>query len=265
MHAARGRRADARAGSNQDVSGASAERMGHVFDRGDVHAWVLRLHGEVPASHPALACLSTAERRRAAAMTDEAARRRFCLARAALRAVLATCTGMPAGSLALYATPLGKPVLPGAGVEFSLSHTRTAAVIAVAHSAVGVDVERPARRMDPLRLARRILHPDTAAFLEQLPAAELPVAFIDAWTQREAHAKAVGGGLFHTADTLPYVAGIPADGIFHPVTDRADGSDWSIARFLPDPITRAAVVVEGRARGLHVLDANSLLEQRGVT
>jgi phosphopantetheinyl transferase len=265
VHATRGSRTGSRVGPDGNSSGASAEQMGYVLERGEVHAWVLRLQGEMPAAHPALACLSAAEQRRADAMSDDAARHRFCLARAALRAVLAACTGVPAHALPLSATPLGKPILPGAGVEFSLSHTRTAAVIAVAHAAVGVDAERPGRRMDPLRVARRILHPDTAELLGQLPATELPVAFIDAWTQREAHAKAVGGGLFHTADTLPFAPGMPVDGTFHPVTDRTDGSDWSIARFLPDTATRAAVVVKGRALLLRVLDAGPLLEQRGIT
>jgi 4'-phosphopantetheinyl transferase len=237
--------------------------MNYRLEDGEAHAWVVSLEGEVRPDHPLLGWLSAAERARADRIDDPEARRCFTLARVALRGVLSGCTGVPAASLALATTPRGKPVLGDAGVEFSLSHTRGVALIGVALSPIGVDVERLRRPTQPLRIARRVMHAETVNVLERVPAHHLDVAFIDAWTQREAHAKALGGGLFHTPDTLPYHPGDPADGMFSHVTDRRDGATWSIARLAPAVEVRAAVVVRGAVDRLHVHDAQSILEPRG--
>jgi phosphopantetheinyl transferase len=104
------------------------------------------------------------------------------------------------------------------------------------------------------------MHTETVATLAALSAARRDTAFTDAWTQREAHAKALGGGLFHTPDTLPFHADHATDGTFSHVVDRLDGSVWSIARFVPDRLTRATVVIRGTAHRLHMHDAASLHE-----
>jgi 4'-phosphopantetheinyl transferase len=238
--------------------------MTYVLEDGAVHAWVVHLDADLPPDHPARDCLSAAEWVRAGGIADATARHRFTVARGALRTVVAAYARTAPAALRLAVTRRGKPYLVDGPVEFSLTHAAGVAVIAVAHAAVGVDVERLGRRMDPLRLARRVLHPATVTLLEGLPADRLEVAFLDAWTQREAHAKALGGGLFHTPDTLPYVADDDGGDAVRHVTDRG-GAPWSVARFTPAVATRAAVVIEGRARLLRVLDWDSLLELRGGT
>jgi 4'-phosphopantetheinyl transferase len=234
--------------------------MSYLLKDGEAHAWVVPFAGVNMADHPLLACLSSTERRRADAIADPHARSSFAFVRAALRGILAAYTGTAADVLALRTTPRGKPFLDGASFEFSLSHTREMALIAVACTAIGVDIERLGRSDRPLRLAHRVMHADTVAALAQLSGVRLDAAFTDAWTQREAHAKALGGGLFHTPDTLPFEADRAADGSFDHVIDRVDGSTWSIARFVPGPLTRATVVVRSTAQRLQLQDSASLLE-----
>jgi 4'-phosphopantetheinyl transferase len=234
--------------------------MNYLLREGEAHAWVVPFAGVNMADHPLLACLSPTERRRADAIADPRARSSFAFVRAALRGILAAYTGTATDVLPLRTTPRGKPFLEGATFEFSLSHTREMAIIAAARTAIGVDIERLGRSDRPLRLAQRLMHPDTVATLAQLSGARLDAAFTDAWTQREAHAKALGGGLFRTPDTLPFEAGRAADGSFDHVVDRVDGGIWSIARFVPGPLSRASVVVRGTVRRLQLQDAASILE-----
>jgi 4'-phosphopantetheinyl transferase len=234
--------------------------MSYLLGDDEAHVWVVPLAGVNMADHPLLACLSPTERRRADAIADPHARSSFSFARAALRGILAAYTDMAAGMLALRTTTRGKPILDGAAFEFSLSHTRDMALIAIARTAIGVDIERLGRSDSALRIAHRVMHADTVATLAQLSGVRLDVAFTDAWTQREAHAKALGGGLFHTPDTLPFEADRAADGSFDRVIDRVDGSIWSIARFVPGPLTRATVVVCSTAQRLQLQDAASILE-----
>jgi 4'-phosphopantetheinyl transferase len=234
--------------------------MNYLLRDGEAHVWLIPLEGVHPADTPLIACLSPAEQARADAFADPLARRCFVTVRATLRGILAACTGTAADALVVRTTPRGKPVLADGGIEFSLSHTRELAVIGVARTAIGVDIERLGRSVEPLRIARRIMHDETVAALSGLSTARRDIAFIDAWTQREAHAKALGGGLFHTPDTLPFDSDHATDGTFSHVVDRLDGSVWSIARFVPDRSTRATVVVRGTAQRLHMHDAASLLE-----
>jgi 4'-phosphopantetheinyl transferase len=234
--------------------------MSYLLRDGEAHVWVVPLAGVRAADRRLVACLSPTERRRADAIADPHARSSFSFVRAALRGILAAYTDMAADVLVLRTTPRGKPILDGAAFDFSLSHTRDMALIAIARTAIGVDIERLGRSDGALRIARRVMHADTVATLAQLSGVRLDVAFTDAWTQREAHAKALGGGLFHTPDTLPFEAGRAADGSFDHVIDRVDGSIWSIARFVPSPLTRATVVVRSTAQRLQLQDAASILE-----
>lgn len=83
----------------------------------------------------------------------------------------------------------GKPAWRQSGLFFSLSHTRTLAVCALADGPVGIDCEtvRPVRA----RLAERILGPEERIWLTEQP----ETAFFRLWTAREAYGKYTGEGL----------------------------------------------------------------------
>ncbi|WP_307813194.1 4'-phosphopantetheinyl transferase superfamily protein [Streptomyces sp. N35] len=180
----------------------------------DPEVWAVRgLAGYAPV-------LDAAEHRRAGAFRHEADRETYVAAHTALRVVIGACLGED--PLAVRFTredcpgcggPHGRPVLagtygrheavspqarPGSAaappLHFSLSHTHGLALIALAATPVGVDVEAlPGART--VADVASTLHPDERGFLAQLPAEERPFAFARCWTRKEAYLKGTGEGL----------------------------------------------------------------------
>lgn len=220
----------------------------------EAHVWRVSLVDDPGPLQRLLACLSHEELERVRRLGIDDGRT-FAVTRAALRNILALYLHTDAAALQLVTTPRGKPGLAAAAaVHFSVSHTTALSVVAVARAPIGVDVERVRQPRRLERVARRVLHADTALALAGLPPAQRTVAFLDAWTLREAHVKAVGGGLLHTADALPFDAAATQDGRVRTLQDRLEGAPWSVAHFEPSPFTRAALAVRGHIRDLRVLD-----------
>ena len=95
------------------------------------------------------------------------------------------------------ALPGGKPYFPACPqVHFSVSHTRTAALVAVSAAPVGADVEQV-----------RPLHPAMARRLAQVDCGDLQP--FELWTLRESWFKLTGAGDLRT---IPFrrAAGAPA-------------------------------------------------------
>jgi 4'-phosphopantetheinyl transferase len=225
---------------------------------GIAHVWIVPLDVPRDRVEQMAACLSGEERERRARITGETEQRRFAVSRGALRTILALCCGRDVAALSLLRAPLGKPRLDGVeGVEFSVSHSRDIAVIAVAAVPVGVDVEYLRESGRYTRAAARVLHGDTNRVLAALPPHDRDQAFVDAWTLREAHVKAVGGGLFRTPDSIPFEPGMPRDGRIVRVADRTGGEQWSVARFAPAPGMSAALTARGELHGLMIHDATA--------
>lgn len=223
-----------------------------VADR-EVHVWHVRLDTVLHPHHSLRACLSQQEIERSARLSNPILRAQFIIARVAVRHVLATYTGTPARALALHRDTGGKPLLAAeAAPHFSLTHSGTLAAIAVAANPVGIDIEH-VRALRHARAAQRVLHPDTTAAVNALDADAQPEALIDAWTLREAHVKAVGGGMFRTPDILPWQPH-PAAGLVR--MRGRDGGVWSVARWAPAAGTRAALVVRGALEAMTELTWN---------
>jgi 4'-phosphopantetheinyl transferase len=137
------------------------------------------------------------EREHAVAMRDPLARRRWVVARAVLRTVLASCLSERPESLVLVRGPQGKPRLAEErGLRFSVSHTDGLAMVAVAWGReVGIDVERivPARALGPI--ADVLFSRAEAWELAQLDGGDRVRRFFEIWTRKEAYAKACGAGI----------------------------------------------------------------------
>jgi 4'-phosphopantetheinyl transferase len=230
-----------------------------LLDESEIHVWRIALDGVTSSPDGLRSCLSAEEEGRAALLRAPRERERFIVSRIALRDILSRYHGLPAAEIPLARERGGRPFVEGAHrLFFSLSHTAGAALVAVAGSAVGVDVERvrPVGRLDAI--ARRVLHPDTAELLAHMPPAQRQAAFLDAWTQREAHVKAVGGGLFRTADVLPFDPALPDDGSTRTAHSRDDGAIWTVARFLPFHSARAAIAAHGALEQIRMRDWNDI-------
>ena len=152
----------------------------------EVHVWRVRLHGRDRAR----TATTTATALRAHRAGERAR------ARCALRRILARYTGLAADALRIEADARGKPRLahPGAPA-FNLSHTDGLALVAVARSPVGIDVERLRPLADAPGLARRFLAPAEATAVAAGGAAARDAAFLRVWTRKEAVLKASGHGL----------------------------------------------------------------------
>lgn len=143
----------------------------------------------------ALAALPWEERRQRVGRLVRPEARRLSLGAGALLAWALGQAG--ATDLTLSYGENGKPrLVHHPDIHFSLSHSGTLAVCAVADRAVGVDVERP-RRVDGA-LVRRVLTAAEQAWLAQQ--ANKEAAFIRLWTRKESFLKLTGQGLSRRPD-----------------------------------------------------------------
>lgn len=100
----------------------------------------------------------------------------------------------------LGVTEFGKPLIAHPTLHFNLSHTHQTALIGLAHSPVGIDVEWLHPRVDTALILPTVANDEER---NRVQAAENPLqAFYTLWTQKEAYLKAVGTGI---TDNLPNV------------------------------------------------------------
>jgi 4'-phosphopantetheinyl transferase len=117
--------------------------------------------------------------------------------REALLVALAAASGLPPARIALYAAPGEAPfALLDNGARrawLSISHDGELSLAAISLAGeVGIDVTRVVDFPDWHAVARDYLGPSIAAHLSSLPAAERPLAFARAWSEREARLKCLG-------------------------------------------------------------------------
>jgi 4'-phosphopantetheinyl transferase len=161
---------------------------------------VRRIALAAASERAAMMVLAGEERDRAAAFRNVEARRRFVLARAALRRLLADRLGVAPEAIAFAYGPHGKPMLAqpiaAAPFDFSVAHCEDLALIACGGCArLGIDVERRDRVVAALDIASRVLAPAICARLAALPEPQRSAAFLAAWVEHEARGKAIGTGM----------------------------------------------------------------------
>jgi 4'-phosphopantetheinyl transferase len=160
-----------------------------------VYAFV-SVDGELSPVDDAL--LDDEERARSMRFFRPSDRRRFVLAHAALRLLLARCLEIPPKAVRYETGVHGKPRLgPGLPpLEFNMSHSGRLAMLAVTQDgSVGVDVEYVRDVPDALSIADMHFSTAEQEVLRSLPQAELRDAFFRCWTRKEAVIKAFGEGL----------------------------------------------------------------------
>ena len=184
-------------------------------------AWLV---GDVPSSAlpTLLATLDGDERRRAARLSRDSARREFVVAHGVTRLVVAQQLGAPPAELAWLAGPHGKPELVGrwTGVHANLSHSGGLCLIALSASrAVGADIQRLVPGLDVLGMARRYFPPSEAQ--EVADAADSADAFALLWSRKEAVTKAAGARLTQVLPLLTPAGGVEFGGCSYCVADIA--------------------------------------------
>jgi 4'-phosphopantetheinyl transferase len=148
----------------------------------------------------AFADLNGAERLRAERFVFDRDRDRFVRARGYLRRQLGASLDMAAKDVAIVGDEGEKPYLEGSRLSFSLSHSGSRAVVAIAAGIeLGIDLEIAGRssglehQLDDL--SGFCLTSEEQASLAQAPPEQRVDRFLSYWTAKEARMKLTGEGL----------------------------------------------------------------------
>lgn len=216
-----------------------------------------------------LPLLSVEERRRYTAARHPRFRALFLAGRLLIRSVFGAYYDRRPQDWDIVIGADGKPAILAApaGVAWNLSHTDGIVVLLVASAvAVGVDIERPSRRLDPLVTGRPVFSAQELAGLRAVADAEERLRrFYRIWTVKESLVKAVGAGItddlrhvtFDVSSTPPklvsttpalaapgntlFFAETLAEGYFLAATIFPDGPVFDILKFDAREIVQAAI------------------------
>lgn len=213
----------------------------------DVHVWAVPLTGD-PEAFAGL--LSSAERQRLERFRFADHRRRYQIGHGSLRWILSGYLGLTPDEVEFSQGPRGKPYLAnrtaeGQGPFFNLSHSGKLALVAVARSELGVDVEK-VRRLDSLtEIARRHFSAPEFAALEALHGTARELAFYRCWTRKEAYIKALGEGLSMSLDSFEVT--LCEQPRFVALRDgRETPESWALLDVSPGPEFVAAAALRGQ-------------------
>ena len=176
----------------------------------EIHVWLVGLQDADIRLESCEACLSSAERDRAARFKFARDRKRYLIAHGALRSILAMYLGVDAAAIDFDSGPAGKPKLArnfaSSELEFNLSHSGEVALIALTRGEeIGVDVERIREDFEFKPIAQRFFTSNEVAALQDLPVNLQREAFYKCWTSKEALLKAKGTGLSGSLDEVQIV------------------------------------------------------------
>jgi 4'-phosphopantetheinyl transferase len=142
------------------------------------------------------AVLEDGELAKAARFATARLRSHYRRCRSSLRLLLAAYCGQPAATLHFETGCHGKPSLAEHGWHFNVSHSGALALITIARSELGIDLEAlDCRAVDPDELLALVCNDAEACALRAMTAAGRRHAFYQLWTRKEAFCKAVGLGL----------------------------------------------------------------------
>src|SRR5947207_11404240 len=219
--------------------------MTKIFD-----AVAAPLDAEPEAVRKALALLSPSERQRASRFFFERDRRRFIVARARLRQLLAVRLEIQPEEVELVYGSHGKPALTDSDLHFNVSHCDDLAVYAFSWGhEIGVDVEAVRWFVDAGDIALRFFSRRENVAYAALDPLDKPLGFFNCWTRKEAFIKALGDGLNHPLDRfdVSLAPGEPAR-ILRVGGTAGDHCGWTLHSLRPGPGLIAAIVVQQVAR-----------------
>jgi 4'-phosphopantetheinyl transferase len=204
-------------GSQSDVISAltwPASGILTAISADEVHlwAWPLKTVSEDLPAH--IEILEPAELERMHRFHFAQDREHYAVAHANLRRILGGYLHQPAKEISFRANRFGKPELAGNGssLHFSLSHSKSIAVLAVAQELpLGVDVEE-VRPIEP-EVAATHFSASELSQLSQLTGDAWLGGFYRCWTRKEAILKAEGVGLHRALDSFDVglLPGAPAE------------------------------------------------------
>ena len=209
-----------------------------------------RLDVGLDALRAASALLSDSERQNAARFRFESGRRRFIVARATLRRLLASRLGASPEEIEFEYGEHGKPALGGAfahsDLRFNMSHCDDLAVYAFARGhEIGIDVEAVRWLADAGDVASRFFSAAEKQAYAALDSLHRPLGFFNCWTRKEAFIKALGDGLSFPLDSFDVsLAPNDAPKILRVRNTPGERCGWTMESLTPTTGFVAAVVTQ---------------------
>lgn len=187
----------------------------------------------------AVALLNQEELTRAQRYYFERHQRRFTVARAVMRLILARYSGFSAQDLTFSQNQYGKPALVNMPIlQFNLSHSQDLALLAIGSThPLGIDLEFFAAR--PYEgIANNMFSEREKNEFQTTPRALKPFTFFHVWAQKEALIKACGMGLSYPTQQFDVPTDIPSN---QSIFDSVHNQTWQMASFLPSVTCNAAI------------------------
>lgn len=179
----------------------------------------------------ALSLLSEDERQRANQFYFERHRRRFIVARAIMRTILARYIDRHPKNLVFQYNDYGKPSLHDLSqIQFNISHSQELALLAVGKTTpLGIDLEFYADR--PYQgIGEHSFSIQENQQLQATPLLLQPLVFFHTWSQKEAFIKACGMGLSYQTQTFTVPALPPTN---QTIFDVRHQCHWQLQSFMP--------------------------------
>lgn len=186
-------------------------------------------------------------------------RRRFTIARAVLRVILARYLQYRPQDLVFTTNEYGKPAIVHASqIQFNLSHSRDLAILAVGqHYPLGVDLEFFSGR--PFEgISRMMFSSQEIQTYEAIQPSMRTLAFFHVWAQKEAFIKACGMGLSYPTQTFDVPVGFSEQS---DILDIRHGVTWRMHSFMPKMACYAALC---HHPAIHTLRYRALTEDAHV-
>jgi 4'-phosphopantetheinyl transferase len=204
------------------------------LDKEQIDIWQFSLLNQ-PAG--AFDLLNNEEQKRAHRFYFAQHQRRFIIARAMLRTILARYLEMEAAKIQFSYQKHGKPFIPHPlKIEFNLSHSQDLALLAVGKEhPLGIDLEHSSERpYDGIGL--KLFSPEENKALSQQPDHLKSALFFNIWAQKEAFIKASGLGLAYPTEsfTVNLAALSPKSKPEANIYDEIHQLFWKITTFTPE-------------------------------
>lgn len=200
-----------------------------------IDIWQYPLHTERPEFK---SWLNQDELTRANRYYFDRHRRRFIVARAMLRFILARYLSTPPHQLEFSYNSHGKPALScTTDLQFNLSHSGELALLAIGKThPLGIDLEHFSTR--PYQgIAQHLFSPLEIQALAGVANHIKPMIFFHIWAQKEAFIKACGLGLAYPTQTFNVPTFPPSH---HVILDQHHHS-WNMRSFMPEVACGAAL------------------------
>lgn len=182
-----------------------------IIKQNEVHLWltsIANVHERTLDSY--INILSATEQEKLNQLQLPKQRCQFLVSTAVLRLVLSKYVPqIKPGDWEFNRNEHGKPYIANqnshCSLQFNLSHSKDLIALAIANTAIGVDVENISRPIDPLPLAKRYFTVDEYNLIRKLSKNAQRNKFLQIWTLKEAYVKACGKGLAHLLNKINFI------------------------------------------------------------